>query len=59
MAYVDGYVLPLPKANVEAYRAMAVQVGAIWREHGALEYREALADDVQPGRTPRFRRPCN
>ena len=54
MAYVDGYVLPLPKANVEAYRAMAFQVGAIWREHGALEYREALADDVQPGEHTSF-----
>ena len=54
MAYVDGYVLPLPKANVEAYRAMALKAGTIWREHGALEYREALADDVQPGQHTSF-----
>jgi uncharacterized protein YbaA (DUF1428 family) len=54
MAYVDAYVLPLPKANVEAYRAMALKVGTIWREHGALEYREALADDVQSGQFTSF-----
>jgi len=54
MAYVDGYVLPLPKANIEAYRAMATKAGKIWREHGAIEYRECLADDVKPGEVTSF-----
>ncbi|MEW6338541.1 MAG: DUF1428 domain-containing protein [Acidobacteriota bacterium] len=44
--YVDGFVLPLPKKNVAAYRRMARQAGAIWREHGALEYRECVGEDL-------------
>ena len=44
--YVDGYVLPVPKKNVEAYRRLA-QIGAkLWREHGALEFRECVGDDL-------------
>ncbi|RYF67699.1 MAG: DUF1428 domain-containing protein [Comamonadaceae bacterium] len=54
MSYVDSYVLALPKANVEAYRALAQRAGAIWREHGALEYRECIADDVKPGEVTSF-----
>jgi uncharacterized protein YbaA (DUF1428 family) len=49
MAYVDGFVLPLPTKNLEAYKKMSNTCGAIWREHGALEYRECLGDDVKPG----------
>jgi uncharacterized protein YbaA (DUF1428 family) len=49
MAYVDGFVLPVPKANLDAYREMAGKAGQVWREHGALEYRECVADDVKPG----------
>ena len=45
--YVDGYVLPVPKKNVEAYRRMAQKAGKVWREHGALEYRECAGDDLQ------------
>ena len=44
--YVDGFVLPVPKRNVEAYRRMAQKAGKIWREHGALEYRECAGDDI-------------
>jgi uncharacterized protein YbaA (DUF1428 family) len=54
MAYVDGFVVPLPNMNVEAYRAIASKCGAIWREHGALEYRECIADDVKPGKLTSF-----
>ena len=54
MPYVDGFVLPVPKANVEAYREMARRAGKIWREHGALQYRECLADDVKPGEHTSF-----
>ena len=46
MRYVDGYVLPVPKKNLQAYRRMAQKAGKIWREHGALEYRECAGDDL-------------
>jgi uncharacterized protein YbaA (DUF1428 family) len=46
MRYVDGYVLPVPKKSVEAYRRIAQKAGKIWREHGALEYRECVADEL-------------
>ena len=52
--YVDGFVLPVPKRNVEAYRRMAQQAGKIWREHGALEYIECAGDDVKPGKLTSF-----
>ncbi len=45
--YVDGYVLPVPKRNLEAYRRMAQKGARIWREHGALEYRECVGDDLK------------
>jgi uncharacterized protein YbaA (DUF1428 family) len=54
MAYVDGFVLPLPKENIEKYRGIATQCGAIWLEHGALQYRECIADDVKPGKLTSF-----
>jgi uncharacterized protein YbaA (DUF1428 family) len=44
--YVDGYVLPVPKKNVQAYRRMAQRAGKIFREHGALEFRECAGDDL-------------
>lgn len=46
MKYVDGYVLPVPKKNLPVYRRMAQKAGRIWREHGALEYRECVGDDL-------------
>lgn len=46
MAYVDGYVLPLAKKNLPAYRRLAREAGKIWREHGALEFRECVGDDL-------------
>jgi len=52
--YVDGFVLPVPKANVEAYRRMAEDAGRVWREYGALEYIECVADDVKPGEITSF-----
>lgn len=47
MRYVDGYVLPVPKKNVQAYRRLAEKAGKIWREHGALEYRECTGNDLK------------
>jgi uncharacterized protein YbaA (DUF1428 family) len=46
MKYVDGFVLPMPKKNLVAYRRMAQKASKIWREHGALEYRECVGDDL-------------
>ena len=54
MAYVDGFVLPVPKKKLEAYRRMARKAGKVWREHGALEYVECVADDVKPGKHTSF-----
>jgi uncharacterized protein YbaA (DUF1428 family) len=52
--YVDGFVLAVPKRNVDAYRRMARKAGKIWREHGALEFRECVADDVKTGKVTSF-----
>ena len=46
MPYVDGFLLPLPKKNLAAYRRMSRKAGKIWREYGALEYRECVGDDM-------------
>jgi uncharacterized protein YbaA (DUF1428 family) len=46
MAYVDGFLLPVPKRKLQAYRRMSQKAGKIWREHGALEYRECVGDDL-------------
>ncbi len=54
MAYVDGFVLPVPRRNLAAYRSMARKAGRIWKEHGALEFRECIADDVKPGKQTSF-----
>lgn len=56
MAYVDGFVVPVPKKKLEAYRRMARKSGKIWREHGALEFRECVADDVKWGKRTSFPR---
>jgi uncharacterized protein YbaA (DUF1428 family) len=54
MRYVDGYVVPVPKKNLAAYRRMAQTAGKVWRDHGALEYIECVADDVKPGKRTSF-----
>jgi uncharacterized protein YbaA (DUF1428 family) len=54
MAYIDGFVVPVPKRKLEAYRAMARKAGKVWREHGALMYVESVADDVKPGKHTSF-----
>jgi uncharacterized protein YbaA (DUF1428 family) len=54
MKYVDGFVLPVPKKNLAAYRRMAKTAGKVWRDHGALEYVECVADDVKPGKLTSF-----
>ena len=52
--YVDGFVLPVPTDNIEAYRIMAEQAGKIWTEHGALQFWECVGDDVKPGKVTSF-----
>lgn len=47
MRYIDGFVIPVPRKNVPAYRRMAAKAGRLWREHGALEYRECVGDDLK------------
>jgi len=52
--YVDGFLVPVPKNKIAAYRALARKAGKIWREHGAVEYWECIADDVKPGKYTSF-----
>ena len=52
--YVDGFVVPVPKKNLNAYRRMSKRAGRVWRDHGALQYRECVADDVKPGKYTSF-----
>ena len=52
--YVDGFIVPVPKKSVEAYRKMAKTAGRVWREHGALDFVECVADDVKPGKLTSF-----
>lgn len=54
MTYVDGFVTPVPESKLEAYTELAELAGAIWLEHGALAYLEAVADDVREGETTDF-----
>jgi uncharacterized protein YbaA (DUF1428 family) len=46
MSYVDGFVLPVPTRNLQKYRRIASMAGKVWKEHGALEYRECAGDDL-------------
>ena len=56
MTYVDGFIIPVPKKKVAAYRAMARKAGKLWRDHGALAFCECIADDVQVGKQTSFPR---
>jgi uncharacterized protein YbaA (DUF1428 family) len=54
--YVDGFVMPVPRKKLDAYRRLARRAGKVWRDHGALEYRECIADDVKVGKYTSFPR---
>ncbi len=54
--YVDGFIVPVPKKNVKAYLAIARKAGKVWRDHGAVEYKECVADDVKKGKWTSFPR---
>jgi uncharacterized protein YbaA (DUF1428 family) len=57
--YVDGFVVPVKKDRIDDYRAIAAKAGALWREFGALDYKECVADDVDPGKVTSFPRSVN
>ena len=54
--YVDGFIIPVPKKNLDAYRRLAEECAKIWREYGALEVRECVAEDVKMGKLTSFPR---
>ena len=54
MAYVDGYVLAVPKANKEAYRKLAEEASVVFKEHGALSVVESWGDEIPDGETTSF-----
>ena len=56
MSYVDGFVVPVPVKNLAAYRRLAKKAGKIWREFGALDYKEWIGDDVPVGKLTSFPR---
>jgi uncharacterized protein YbaA (DUF1428 family) len=56
MPYVDGFIVAVPKKNLQAYVRMAKKAGKVWREHGALDYREWVAEDVKVGKRTSFPR---
>ena len=56
MPYVDGFIVPVPRKKLPAYRRMAKKASKVWREHGALDYREWVADDVKMGKWTSFPR---
>ena len=56
MSYVDGFVVPVPKKKVKDYAKLAKLAGKVWRDHGALDYRECVADDVKVGKRTSFPR---
>jgi uncharacterized protein YbaA (DUF1428 family) len=56
MPYVDGFIVAVPKKNIAVYKKLAKPCGKVWREHGALDYREWIADDVKVGKLTSFPR---
>ena len=57
--YVDGFVIPIPAKNIERYREMAEKAGAIWKEHGALDYYECVGDDLDIDKVVSFKTLAN
>jgi len=56
MRYADGFIVPVPKAKLDAYRKLAKKAAKVWMEHGALEVRECIAEDVKVGKLTSFPR---
>ena len=56
MSYVDGFVVPVPKKKLKAYFEIARKAGKVWKDHGAIDYVECVADDVKVGKRTSFPR---
>lgn len=56
MPYVDGFIVPVPKKKIDAYKKISLKAGKIWKEHGAIDYHECVADDVSVGKWTSFPR---
>ncbi len=56
MSYVDGFIVPVPKKNMAAYKSMSKKAGKVWKDHGAIDYHECVADDVKVGKWTSFPR---
>jgi uncharacterized protein YbaA (DUF1428 family) len=54
MSYIDGFIVPIPKSKLGEYKALAQLSQTVWKEHGALDYREWIADDVKTGKLTSF-----
>ena len=54
--YVDGFLLPVPRKKIEAYKKMAKIAGKVWLDHGAIDYVECMADDIQEGKVTSFQK---
>ncbi len=54
IGYVDGFVLPIPRKNIDRYKKIAKLAAKVWMEHGALDYFECIGDDVKPGKVTSF-----
>ena len=52
--YVDGFILPIPKKKLDAYKKMAKLAAKVWMDHGAIDYVECMAEDVKPGKVTSF-----
>lgn len=56
MPYVDGFIVPVPKKSMAAYKRLSTKAGKVWKEHGAIDYHECVADDVKVGKRTSFPR---
>jgi uncharacterized protein YbaA (DUF1428 family) len=56
MPYVDGFIVPVPKKNLAAYKKISLKCGKVWKDHGAIDYHECVADDVKVGKWTSFPR---
>lgn len=59
MSYVDGFVVPVPRKKLDAYRELARKSGELWKKHGAIDYVECVGDDVKPGKVTSFPQSVN
>ena len=56
MSYVDGFIVPVPKKSMNDYKRLSRKAGKVWKDHGAIDYHECVADDVKVGKWTSFPR---